>query len=200
VSSLGLDLLENFFIVVDSFCPDLFQLKSSHLVPVKAPLPEEAIFKRNQAAADRRRAKRKEWHKEKEIAKRDRNDNCIQRRKAEEHHVSSNEDLSPSPPWSGDEPSAEVDSSGKSGSPLPSSRRSDQDAHEKGAGSSSRPGARPAREDRRVTRSQVIRSQVPRPCAWCVYIVRVLVCATHRSISSISQRKGDEPYVVVCGA
>jgi hypothetical protein len=118
-----LDLLENFFIVVDSFCPDLFQLKSSHLVPAKAPLPEEAIFKRNQATADRRRAKRKEWHKEKEIAKRDRNDNRIQRRKAGEHHVSSNEDPSLSQPWSGDEPSAEVDSSGISGSPLPSPRR-----------------------------------------------------------------------------
>jgi hypothetical protein len=85
----------------------------------------------------------------------------------------------------------EVDSSGISGSPLPSPRRatkvskvsslrrSDQGVREKGAGSSSRPGTRPAREDQTVTRSQV-----PRPCAWCVYIVRVLVCATHRSISS----------------
>jgi hypothetical protein len=49
-------------------------------VPAKAPLPKETIFKRNQVAADRRRAERKEQHKEKEIAKRDRNDNRIKRR------------------------------------------------------------------------------------------------------------------------
>jgi hypothetical protein len=51
-------------------------------VPAKVPLPEEAIFKRNQATAERQRAARKEQHKEKEIAKRDRNDNHIKRRKA----------------------------------------------------------------------------------------------------------------------
>jgi hypothetical protein len=40
----------------------------------KAPLPEEAIFNRNKAAVERRRATRKAQHKEREIAKRDRND------------------------------------------------------------------------------------------------------------------------------
>jgi hypothetical protein len=77
-------------------------------VPVKAPLLEEAIFKRNQAAADRRRAECKEQHKEREIAKRDRNDDSIKRCKAGEHNVFSNEDLSPSPPWSGDEPNVAI--------------------------------------------------------------------------------------------
>jgi hypothetical protein len=37
-------------------------------VPAKVPLPEEAIFKRNQAAAERRRAERKEQHKEKVLS------------------------------------------------------------------------------------------------------------------------------------
>jgi hypothetical protein len=81
----------------------------SHLVPAKAPLPEEAIFKRNQAAVKRRRVARKAQHKEKEIAKRDQNDNSIKRYKAGERNVSSDEDLSPLPAWSGDEPSATVD-------------------------------------------------------------------------------------------
>jgi hypothetical protein len=37
----------------------------SHLVPAKAPLPEEAIFKRNHAAAERMRVERKTQQKEK---------------------------------------------------------------------------------------------------------------------------------------
>jgi hypothetical protein len=37
----------------------LRQLKCAHLVPAKAPLPEEAIFNQNQAAAEKRRAARK---------------------------------------------------------------------------------------------------------------------------------------------
>jgi hypothetical protein len=46
------------------------QLKCSHLVPAKAPLPEDAIFNRNKAAAERWRAARKAQHKDCEIAKR----------------------------------------------------------------------------------------------------------------------------------
>jgi hypothetical protein len=34
----------------------LWQLKCAHLVPTKAPLPEEAIFNQNQAAAEKGRA------------------------------------------------------------------------------------------------------------------------------------------------
>jgi hypothetical protein len=57
------------------------QLKCAHLVPAKALLPEEAIFNRNKAAVEIRRAARKAWHKECQITKRDRNDNRIKRRK-----------------------------------------------------------------------------------------------------------------------
>jgi hypothetical protein len=53
------------------------QLKCAYLVPAKAPLPEEAIFNRNKASTERRRAARKAQHKERQIAKRDRNDNRI---------------------------------------------------------------------------------------------------------------------------
>jgi hypothetical protein len=55
------------------------------------------IFKCKQAAAERRRATRKEHHKEKEIAKHYRNDNRIKCRQVGERNVSSDEDLSPSP-------------------------------------------------------------------------------------------------------
>jgi hypothetical protein len=55
-------------------CSLLSQLKCAHLVPAKAPLPEKAIFNRNKAAAERRWAVRKAQYKEREIAKRDRND------------------------------------------------------------------------------------------------------------------------------
>jgi hypothetical protein len=41
----------------------LLQLKCAHLVPAKAPLPEEAIFNRNKAAAEKQRAARKAQHK-----------------------------------------------------------------------------------------------------------------------------------------
>jgi hypothetical protein len=79
-----------------------------------------------------------------------------------EANVFSKEDPPP-PAWSGDKPSVEVDWSGMFGSPLSSpsqvaevstTRRSEPVAREKGAGSSSQPGARPAREDQRDTRSQ----------------------------------------------
>jgi hypothetical protein len=85
------------------------QLKCAHLVPAKAPLPEEAIFNRNKAAAERRRAACKAQHKERQITKRDRNDNRIKRRKAGERGVSSDEDPSPESSWSGDVASATVD-------------------------------------------------------------------------------------------
>jgi hypothetical protein len=48
------------------------QLKCAHLVPAKAPLPEEAIFNQKQAATKKRRAARKAQHKKCHIAKRDR--------------------------------------------------------------------------------------------------------------------------------
>jgi hypothetical protein len=85
------------------------QLRCAHLVPAKAPLPEEVIFNRNKAAAKRRCAAHKAQHKEREIAKCDQNDSRIKRWKAGEHDVSSNEDLSPEPSWSGDVDSAAVD-------------------------------------------------------------------------------------------
>jgi hypothetical protein len=65
------------------------QLRCGHLVSAKAPLPEEAIFNRNKAATERRRAARKAQHKEC-----DRIANLIKRRKAGERTVSSNEDPS----------------------------------------------------------------------------------------------------------
>jgi hypothetical protein len=92
------------------------QLRCAHLVPAKAPLPEEAIFNRNKAATERRRAARKAQHKELKIPKCDRNDNHIKRRKAGECDVSSNEDPSPKPSWSGDVASVAVDWSDMSGS------------------------------------------------------------------------------------
>jgi hypothetical protein len=46
-------------------------LKCAHLVPAKAPLPEEAIFNRNKAVVKKRRAARKAQHKKRQIAKRD---------------------------------------------------------------------------------------------------------------------------------
>jgi hypothetical protein len=129
------------------------QLRYVHLVPAKAPLPEEAIFNRNKAVAERWRAARKAQHKEREIAKRDRNDNRIKMRKVGERRVSSNEDLSLEPSWSGDIASTAVDWSNISGSSssspprateVSSSRRPQMTARNKNVGSSSRPAARPA--------------------------------------------------------
>jgi hypothetical protein len=59
---------------------------------------------------------RKAQHKKRQIAKRDRNDNRNKRRKAGELGVSSDEDPSPEPSWSGDVASAAVDWSNMSGS------------------------------------------------------------------------------------
>jgi hypothetical protein len=127
------------------------QLRCAHLIPAKAPLPEEAIFNRNKADAERWRATRKAQHKEHEIAKRDRNDNRIKRRKVAERDVSSNEDPSPDPSWSGDVASVAVEWSDMSGSStsspprateVTSSRRPQIAAREKNTGSSSRSPAR----------------------------------------------------------
>jgi hypothetical protein len=121
--------------------------------------PEEAIFNRNKAAAKKRRATRKAQHKKCQIAKRDCNDNRIKRRKAGEQGVSSDEDPSPEPSWSGDVASAAVywsDMSGSSSSLTPrdtevSSLRQPQAAvRDKTVGSSSRQAARPTREDQRT--------------------------------------------------
>jgi hypothetical protein len=56
-------------------------LKCAHVVPAKAPLPEEAIFNKNQAAAEKRRATCKAQHKKCQITKRDPNDDHNRRQK-----------------------------------------------------------------------------------------------------------------------
>jgi hypothetical protein len=131
-------------------------LKCAHLIPAKAPLPEEAIFNRNKAATEKRHAARKAQHKKCQIAKRDRNDNCIKRWKAGELVVSSDEDPSLEPSWSGDVASAVVDWSDMSGLSLSSpprctevssSRQLQAAARDKTVGSSSQQAAHPARED-----------------------------------------------------
>jgi hypothetical protein len=116
--------------------PRCLQLKCAHLVPVKAPLPEEAILNQNQAVAE----------KKCQIAKRDSNDNRTKRRKVGELGVSSDEDPSPEPSWSGDLASAAVDWSNMSGSSsslsprdveVSSSRRLWEAGRDKTVGSSS---------------------------------------------------------------
>jgi hypothetical protein len=137
------------------------QLKCAHLVPAKAPLPEEAIFNQNHAAAGERRVARKAQHKKHQTAKRDRNDDRNKRRKVGEQGVSSDEDPSPEPSWSGDVASAVVDWSNMSGSSssLPlhgievsSSRR--EAGRDKVVGSSSRSASPPTRVGLRSTRSR----------------------------------------------
>jgi hypothetical protein len=139
-------------------------LKCAHLIPAKAPLPEEAIFNRNKDAAEKTCATRKAQHKKRKIAKRDRNDNRIKRRKAGELGVFSDEDPSPEPSWSGDVASAAVDWSDMSGSSssspprgteVSSSRQPQVVVGDKTVGSSSHQAARPAREDQRTVRPRV---------------------------------------------
>jgi hypothetical protein len=84
-------------------------LKCVHLVPAKAPLLENAIFNQNKATVEKRRAARKGKHKKHQIAKRDQNDNRIKRWKVGKLGISSDEDPSPEPSWSGDVASAAVD-------------------------------------------------------------------------------------------
>jgi hypothetical protein len=122
----------------------------------------------NKAAAEKRRAARKAQHKKRQIAKRDRNDNRIKRRKAGELDVSSNKDPSPDPSWSRDVASAAVDWSNMSGSSsssppcgvaVSSSRQSQATARNKTVSSSSRQVARPAQVDQRTVRPRVALSR-----------------------------------------
>jgi hypothetical protein len=158
----------------------LRQLKCAHHISAKAPLPEEAIFKQNQAAAEKRRAAHKAQHKKRQIAKCDRNDNRNKRQKAGEQGVSSDEDPSPEPSWSGDIASAAVNwtnmsgsssSSPPHGSEVSSSRWPREAGRDKTVGSSSRPAAPPARVGQRSVRSRAAPSgtgtpepQRPAPC------------------------------------
>jgi hypothetical protein len=143
----------------------LSQLKCAHLIPAKAPLPEEAIFNQKQAAAEKRRTARKAQHKKRQITKRDRNDNRNNRRKVRELSVSSDEDPSPEPSWSGDVASAAVDwsnmlglssSSPPRGTEVSSSRQPQETGRDNTVGSSSRQAARPAREDQRMVCPHVV--------------------------------------------
>jgi hypothetical protein len=131
----------------------LRQLKCAHHVPSNAPLPEEAIFNQNQAAAEKRCAARKVQHKKCQITKRDRNNSRKKRWKAGQQGVFSDEDPSPEPSWGGDVTSAAVDwsnmlgsssSSSPHGAEVSSSRRPREAGRNKTVGSSSRPAAPPA--------------------------------------------------------
>jgi hypothetical protein len=133
-------------------------MKCTHLVPAKAPLPEEAIFNRNKAPAERQCTARKAQHKECKITK----------RKAGERGVSSNEDPSPEPSWSGDIGSAVVDWShmlgSSSSSPLraaevSSSRQPQMVMRDKNVGSSLRPAACPAQKGQRTVRPRAVPSE-----------------------------------------
>jgi hypothetical protein len=150
----------------------LRQLKCTHLIPAKAPLSEEAIFNQNQAATEKRRATRKARHKKRQIAKRDRNDDHNKRRKAGETGVSSDEDPSPEPSWSGDVTSVTIDWSNMSGSSssspprgaeVSSSRRPREVGHDKTVGSISRPAAPPAHVGLRSTRFRTAPSGTDTP-------------------------------------
>jgi hypothetical protein len=150
----------------------LWQLKCAHLVPAKAPLPEEAIFNQNQAATEKRRAARKAQHKKRQIIKRDHNDDRNKRWKEGEQGVSFDEDPSPEPSWSGDVASVVIDLSNMSGSSLSSpprgaevssSRRPREAGHDRTVGSSSRPAAPPARVGLRSTRSRTTPSGTGTP-------------------------------------
>jgi hypothetical protein len=88
---LGLESASSEF--TDDYCLvcSLFsQLKCAHLVPAKVPLLKEAIFNRNKVDVEGRWAARKVQHKEREITKRNGNDNRIKRRKAGDRDVSTN--------------------------------------------------------------------------------------------------------------
>jgi hypothetical protein len=122
----------------------------------------------NKAATKKRRVAHKAQHKKCQISKRDRNDDRTKRRKAGELGVSSDEDPSPEPSWSGDVASAVVDGSNMLGSSLSSpprgtevssSRRSQKAGRDKTLGPSSRQGAPPARVDQRPVRSRAMPSR-----------------------------------------
>jgi hypothetical protein len=145
----------------------LSKLKCAHLVPAKAPFPEEAIFNQNKAVTEKRRAARKAQRKNRQITNRDRNDNRNKFRKAGELGVSSDEDPSPEPSWSSDVASRAVDwrnmpgsssSSPPRGTEVSSSRQPQAAGRDKTVGSSSRQAARPAREDQGTVRPRVVPS------------------------------------------
>jgi hypothetical protein len=136
------------------------------------PLPEEAIFNRNKAVAEKRHAARKAQHKKRQIAKRDLNDNHIKRRKAGELGVSSDEDPSLEPSWSDNVASATVDWSYMSGSSssspprgteVSSLRQPQAIVRDRTVGSRSRQAARHAQEDQRTVRPRVAPSRTVRP-------------------------------------
>jgi hypothetical protein len=150
----------------------LLQLKYAHLFPAKAPLPEEAIFNQNQAVVKRRRAARRAQHKKRQITKHNRNDDLNKRRKAGEQGVSSDEDLSLEPLWSGDVTSIAVDWSNMSGSSSSSPLRGAEVSsscwpweagRDKVVGSSSSLAAPPVRVGLRSTRSRTAPSRTGTP-------------------------------------
>jgi hypothetical protein len=114
---------------------------------------------------------RKAQHKKRQITKRDSNNNRTKRRKAGEPGVSSDEDPSPEPSWSGDIASAAIDwsnMSGSSSSSLPrgvevsSSHRPQAARRDNSVGSSSRPTAPSIREDQRMTGASEPQRLAPR--------------------------------------
>jgi hypothetical protein len=109
-----------FSLVGNFLCFLCLQLKSSHLIPTKPPLPQDAIFNYSQAAAERRRAERRAKHKEVEITKREWNDQRAKCQKLKEITVPSDEDPSLLPAWSDDDQSLDVDWSALSGWPTSS--------------------------------------------------------------------------------
>jgi hypothetical protein len=111
-------------------------------------------------------------HKKCQISKRDRNDNRIKRRKAGELGISSDEDPSPEPSWTGDVASTAIDWSNMSGSSssslsrgveVSSSHRPQAARRDKTMGSSSRLAAPSVREDQRMTRSRATPSGTGTP-------------------------------------
>jgi hypothetical protein len=106
-------------------------------------------------------------HKKRQITKRGRNDNRNKRRKVGELGVSSDEDPSLEPSWSGDVTSEAVDWSNMSGSSssssprgteVSSSWRSQATRRDKTIGSSSRQVAHPAQEDQRMVCTRAVPS------------------------------------------
>jgi hypothetical protein len=108
-------------------------LKCAYLIPTKAPLPEEVIFNQNKATVLRRHAT-----KNARSPSAIKMQNRIKRRKAGERGVSSDEDPSPEPSWSGDVPSVEVDWSNMSGSSSSSPPRATPFGRRLGASPSDR--------------------------------------------------------------
>jgi hypothetical protein len=116
---------------------------------------------------------RKAQHKKCQIAKHDCNDNCNKRWKAGEVCLSSDEDPSSEPSWSGDIASAAVDWSDMSGSfssspprgtEVSSLRRPPATGHDKITSSSLRQANRPTQVDQRVVRSRAVPSGAADTC------------------------------------